>query len=611
MYPELNESDANKPEARDEALFPAAEPEPKLPPAQATTRFKSPRWRLLPSDEALVSRLAESLQVPPLFARLMAMQGIHERADARLFFKPDLNDLHDPFLMADMARAVERLDKALQRNERILLYGDYDVDGATSVALMYEFLSGFYRNLDYYIPDREKEGYGVSIASVEYARQTACHLVIAMDCGIKAHAAIETAKNYGIDFIVCDHHMPEGGLPAAVANLDPKREDCNYPYKHLSGCGIAFKLAQAITQHNGQALQMLEPMLDLVAVSIACDIVPMTGENRTLAMLGLRRLNTAPRIGLLALIRRINKVPPLQVSDLVFGVGPVINAAGRMTDAKEAVRLLLSADPHHASDRAGALISCNNDRREVDYAMAEQARSRFLNLPDWQERKTIVLFDPHWHKGVIGIAASRMAEAFHKPSVVLTQSNGRAVGSARSVAGFDLYQALQQCEDLFYSYGGHAHAAGMQMPVENIDRFIERFEALGAKHITPALEEPLIELSAELRLEDINAAFWRMLKRFEPFGPQHRSPVFFARRVVDSGRSKLLGNNHVRLSLRHADGKTAMNGIGYSLGNVFEALHDQVFDIAFSIKEDLWRGERVLTLQVKDIQADMNTRLST
>lgn len=562
----------------------------------------SPRWQLIPTDENAADALQKVLGIDALFCRLLVQRGVTTFEDARAFFRPSLEDLHNPYLMKDMDVAVVRLDEALQRNERILLYGDYDVDGTTSVALMYAFLSGFYRNLDYYLPDREKEGYGVSMASVEYAHASGAKLVIAMDCGIKAHEAVAKAKSYGIDYIVCDHHLPEGGLPDAVANLDPKRPDCPYPFKELSGCGIAFKLAQALAMHHNTPPEELDALLDLVAVSTACDIVPMAGENRTLVRFGLQRLNRSPRVGLWALMNRINRSIPLNVADLVFALGPLINAAGRLGDAREAVRLMLSADRNSALDHAGALVRRNKERREVDYAMADEARRRFTEIPGWEARKSIVLFDPGWHKGVIGISASRMTEAFHRPSIILTKSNNRAVGSARSVPGFDLYAALQACEDLFFSYGGHAHAAGMQMPVENVEAFAERFERIAGQNITLENESPVLDIGAKIRLDDITPKFWQTLKQFEPFGPHNRNPVFWAEGVVDTGHSRFLDNNHVRLSVRQVDSALAFRGIGFGLSDVFEKVKDGPFDVAFNIKAEQWRGETVLTLQAKDFR---------
>jgi single-stranded-DNA-specific exonuclease len=560
------------------------------------------RWHLLPADDTLVQQLHDTLHIDPVCCRILVQRGINTEADALQFFKPTLDRLHDPFLMQDMDLATTRLRCAIDAGERILMYGDYDVDGTTSVAMMYSFLSGYTQNLDYYLPDRDKEGYGVSLASVEYARETGAGLVIAIDCGIKAHEAIRLAKSYGIDFIVCDHHMPEGGLPDAVANLDPKRTDCAYPFKDLSGCGIAFKLAQAFVSLEHKPVESIDHLLDLVAVSTACDIVPMIGENRILTHHGLYRLNHSPRTGLWALINRINRPFPLAVSDLVFGLGPLINAAGRLGDARDAVRLMLATDRNNALDEAGSLAARNRERREVDSDMAAEARKRFLAIPDWQERKSIVLFEPTWHKGVIGIASSRMTESFHKPSVILTLSNGRAVGSARSVRGFDLYAAFQQCEDLFYSFGGHAFAAGMQMPVEHIPEFTERFEMLVRTNLKKDEETPLVEISAKISLDDITTEFWSQLKRFEPFGPNNRNPVFWASNVQDTGKSKQLDNNHVRLSLRQAGSRLAFGGIGFGLGTAFEAVKNQPFDIVFDIREEHWRGEKILSLQVKDIK---------
>lgn len=559
-------------------------------------------WNLLPADEALTRRLEAELKLPPVFCRLLAQRGIDTLEAARVFFRHDLQNTHHPFLMKDMDLAVERLEKALHDNERILLYGDYDVDGTTSVALMYCFLSRFHANLDYYLPDRDKEGYGVSMAGVEYARETGCTLVVAMDCGIKAHTAIDLAKNYGIDFIVCDHHLPEGGLPAAVACLDPKRDDCPYPYKELSGCGISFKLAQALALHQNVPAEELVSLLDLVAVSTACDIVPMTGENRILAHFGMQQLNRSPRIGLWAICQRINRPYPLDIGDVVFGIGPLINAAGRLADAREAVRLLLSVDKNSALENAGKLVTRNKERRQMDYATAHEAQQKFRELSDWQSRKSAVIFEPAWHKGIIGIVASRIVEAFHKPTVILTESNGKVVGSARSVAGFDLYGALQHCEDLFYTYGGHAHAAGLQLPRENVDLFVDRFEQVVRASIASEMEDPQTDISAKIRFEEITPEFWKMLRRFEPFGPQNMAPVFWAEQVQDTGRSRLLENNHVKLSLRQADSRLEMSGIGFGLGKAFERVKDRPFDLLFTLREDEWQGHRSLSLHAKDMR---------
>ena len=564
--------------------------------------MKPTLWNLQSIDESVAEQLQTELNLPLLFCRLLVQRGILTTEDAQQFFRHHLDNTHNPFLMKDMAEAVERLDVALEKNERILLYGDYDVDGTTSVALMFAFLSRLHSNLDYYLPDREKEGYGVSIMGVEYARETGCTLVIAMDCGIKAHTAVALAKTYGIDFIICDHHLPEGGLPDAVACLDPKREDCAYPYKELSGCGISFKLAQALALHHNTPSEELASLLDLVAVSTACDIVPMTGENRIFAHFGLQRLNRAPRLGLWAICQRINRPQPLDITDIVFGIGPLINAAGRLGDARDAVRMLLSADKNSALDNASHLVTRNKERRELDYSAAADAQRKFMEMADWSGRKTTVLFEPNWHKGIIGIVASRIVEAFHKPTVILTESNGKAVGSARSVAGFDLYGALQQCEDLFITYGGHAHAAGMQMSLENVEAFIDRFETVVGQSIAPEMEHPQIGVCTKINFDDITPEFWQMLRRFEPFGPLNRNPVFWAEGVSDTGNCKLLDNNHVKLSLRQAGSKVEMTGIGFGLGKAFEAVQGKPFGLLFNLREDEWQGRRTLKIYAKDMR---------
>ncbi|MBL7829082.1 MAG: single-stranded-DNA-specific exonuclease RecJ [Saprospiraceae bacterium] len=562
-----------------------------------------PTFQFLPTNEAAATQLQQALGLDPVIARLLVQRGILTPEAATTFFKPRIDGLHHPYLMKDMDKAVERLDAALQTGEKILLYGDYDVDGATSVTMMYSFLSRLTQHLDYYLPDREKEGYGLSAAGVEYARTNGCTLLIAMDCGIKGNESVALANRYQIDVIVCDHHLPEGELPAAVANLDPKRPDCPYPYKELCGCGVAFKLAQALALKYNTPSEELASLLDLVAVAIACDIVPITGENRVLAYFGLQRLNRSPRTGLWALAESVNRTHPLTVQDLVFGLGPAINSAGRLGDARDAVKLMLAADRNSALDAARRLAQRNAERRRVDYATADEARRRFRDTEGWEDKKSIVLFDPGWHKGIIGISASRIAEDFHKPTVILTESNGRAVGSARSVKGFDLYAALQACDDLFYSFGGHAHAAGMQMPVENVPKFRERFELVVEKTIPKSLEKPMIDIAAIVRFDEITPKFWNELQRFEPFGPSNLSPVFVAQNVQNTGYSKLLENNHARLSLRQHPNGPIFNGVAFGLGDVFMQVKDQPFNVAFTLHENSWKGEKKLELMIKGIEA--------
>ncbi len=558
------------------------------------------RWIIPETNPDTVSTLCKALFIEPILGTVLAQHGIDTPEMADRFFHPNIAHLHDPFLMRDMDKAVQRLNQAMQQDERILLYGDYDVDGTTSVALMFAFLRSFYKNLDYYLPDRDKEGYGVSLAGIEYARETGCKLVIAMDCGIKAQDAVALAGTYGIDFIICDHHVPEGELPRAVANLDPKRSDCPYPYKELSGCGIAFKLAQAFALSHNTPAEELAGLLDFVALSIACDIVPMDGENRILAYHGLKKLNMAPRLGLWALINKSGRNYPLNINDLVFGLGPLINAAGRLGDARESVRLMLSTDRNSALEAAGQLIVRNKQRQQVDMSATAAARHRVKTEAENSENKSIVLFDASWHKGIIGITASRLSEDFHKPTVIITESEGRAVGSARSVPGFDLYEALHSCGEFFLSFGGHAHAAGLQMPLEKVDAFAAKFEAVVRQNMTEHAREPILEIAGDIQLDQITPEFWQSLKRFAPFGPMNMNPVFAAYGVTDTGKSRRLDNNHVRLSIKQ--GKTTFSAVGFGLADAFEKVKGRPFDIAFNLREEQWQGETIVSLMVKDVR---------
>jgi single-stranded-DNA-specific exonuclease len=533
----------------------------------------------------------------------MAQRGVTDVPSARAFLTHDLEALHHPLLMRDMDRAIQRLQRAVARHERILLYGDYDVDGTTSVAMMYAFLSPFHTNLDYYLPDRYKEGYGVSMAGIEYAHSTGCGLIIAMDCGVKAHAAILQAKSYGIDVIVCDHHLPEGNLPEAVACLDPKRPDCEYPYKELTGCGVAFKLAQGFALANNTPAAELTHLLDLVALSIACDVVPITGENRTMAHFGLQAINRDPRLGIWAMIEQSGRKPPLLISDLVFGIGPLINAAGRLADAREAVRMLLSTDRYAALDAAAHLLSRNRERREADQSITNEAIQMWLHTPDADTRKSIVLFSPHWHKGIIGITASRVAEKFYRPTVILTESDGRAVGSGRSVGGFDLHGALGACAELFYTWGGHAHAAGVQLPVAQVPAFTALFERVVQQHWRPEVHLPTLEVNAPLALDDITPQLYRNIQRLAPFGPHNMTPVFRASGVVDTGQSRLLKDEHVQFSIRQSSGGATWRGIGFGLGpEALELVQKGPVDVAFGIHEDEWKGKKRFQLHVKDVR---------
>jgi single-stranded-DNA-specific exonuclease len=559
------------------------------------------RWNLLPADEAAVNHLHEVLKIHPVFCRLLVQRGITTFEEARTFFRPDLSQLHNPFLMADMPAAVDRLDRAILSGERILLYGDYDVDGTTSVALMYSFLSKRHPNLDYYIPDRYREGYGVSLAGVEYARETGATLVIAMDCGVQARVQIAKAKEYGIDFIVCDHHLPDGPLPEAVAVLDPMRPDCSYPFKGLSGCGVAFKLAQAFLQKNNQPEEELHELLDLLALSIAADIVPMVGENRVLAHFGLERINRTERPGLKALIEQSGRQRPLSISDVVFGLAPLINAAGRLADAQQAVKLMLSSEKIVAYDNARVLGHRNQQRKDHDQHIQAEAIQLFETTPGWQDLRSIVLFREDWHKGVIGIAAARMVERFHRPAILLTESNGMAVGSARTVPGFNVYRAIKTCEDLLVNFGGHDHAAGLTLTVEAVPEFRERFEQAVRASISEEQRIPEVPVNAVLDLKDITPAFWRILKQFAPFGPGNRSPVFVSKNVVDTGYSRLLKGNHLRLAVRQ-NGGPQMYGIAFGMGEHFTKVSSKKpFHVAYKIEEERWQGEKYLRMMVKDL----------
>jgi single-stranded-DNA-specific exonuclease len=558
-------------------------------------------WTLIPANDEEVQQLQDALHIHPVFCRLLVQRGIKSFDEAKAFFRPELSQLHDPFLMKDMAKAVARLRRAIRKKERILLYGDYDVDGTTSVALMYSFLSARHANLDYYIPDRHKEGYGVSMQGVDYARQSAVKLIIAMDCGIQATGPVAKAKAAGIDFIICDHHLPGSGLPWAAAILDPKREDCGYPFKELSGCGVAFKLAQAFLLKNKEPQEELWQLLDLLALSIAADIVPMTGENRTLAHFGLQELNRTKRPGLKALIEQSGRPLPFSISDVVFGLAPLINAAGRLADAQQAVRLLLSGDKYVATDNARVLTHRNKLRKEYDQNILSEAKKQFEDRKGWEDLRSIVLFQENWHQGVIGIAAARMVEHFHRPAILLTESNGFAVGSARSVPGFNIYAPIKTCEDLLVNFGGHDHAAGLTMPIEAVPEFTRRFEEAVRASITEEQRIPEVGVSAVLDLKDITPRFWKVLKQFAPFGPGNHNPIFVTKNVVDSGYSRVLKENHLRLAVQQ-DGEPPMYGIAFGRADAFAKISKKKpFHLAYKLEENHWQGETTLRMMVKDL----------
>lgn len=558
------------------------------------------------ADIPVVKQLAASLGVQESLANLMVQRNITTREEARAFFNPSLGDLHDPFLMKDMSIAVERISTAIKKNEKILVYGDYDVDGTTAVAMMYSFLMQQYSNVEYYIPDRYKEGYGLSVEGIDYASQINCRIVITLDCGIKAVEKVRYARSKGLDIIVCDHHYPGDEIPKAVAVLDPKQPSCSYPYKELSGCGVGFKLIQAYSRIHGIPFSHISPYLDLVAVSIASDIVPITGENRVLAYFGLKQLNEAPRTGLKEIIREseINKV--LTIEDVVFKIGPRINAAGRMETGRKAVELLVSDDPRLASFISKEINNFNNERRSVDRSITTEAMRMISEDQSTVNARTTVLYNPSWKKGVIGIVASRLIETYYRPTVILTESNGFATGSARSVQGYDLYQAIEACGDLLESFGGHMFAAGLTLKKENIRPFMERFEQFVNSTITEDQLLPRIFIDAELSFAEIDEDFFSGIHRFQPFGPDNMSPVFVTRNVFDTGSGRMVGSSgeHLKLDLcQETSGIKSLPAIAFSQANHFEYIRSgNPFDICYSIEMNEFRGNRNLQLNIRDIK---------
>jgi len=558
-----------------------------------------------PSETAAIEELAKETGVHPALAKLLMERGFTNAGAVRRFFKPQLTELHDPFLMNDMAEAVDRLNAAMGRKERIMVYGDYDVDGCTAVALVYKFLRQYYSNIDFYIPDRYEEGYGISRKGVDFAADMGVKLVIVLDCGIKAVEEIAYAKEQGIDFIICDHHVPDEVLPAAVAILNPKRLDNRYPYTHLSGCGVGFKFMQAFAASNGIEFNKLVSLLDLCAVSIASDIVPIMGENRILAYHGLRSLNTNPSIGLQAIVEVCGLADrELSMSDIIFKIGPRINASGRMQNGREAVELLVEKDYAAALEKAGRINLYNEARKDLDKQTTEQAVEQARNLPGLEERRSIVIYNEEWHKGVIGIVASRLTEQYYRPAVVLTQSEGLATGSARSVSGFDVYKAVQSCADLLENFGGHTYAAGLSMNVKNVPEFARRFEEYVNAHILDEQTEPSLNIDAYLDFQDVNFRFYQQLKRFAPFGPGNEKPVFCTRRVYDYGTSKVVGRGqeHIKLELVDNKSNTVMNGIAFGQSSQARYIKTKrAFDICYAIEENTHkRGE--VQLQIEDIR---------
>jgi single-stranded-DNA-specific exonuclease len=561
------------------------------------------RWaiREIP-DIAKVNSLADALNIDTVLSSLLVQRNINTYDEARLFFRPDHRLLHDPFLMADMEKAISRIEQAIKLNEKILIYGDYDVDGTTAVAVVYGFFKNYHTNIEYYIPDRYAEGYGISTQGIDYAAEHGFILIIALDCGIKSVDKVAYANSKHIDFIICDHHTPGIDLPDAIAVLDPKRFDCDYPFKELSGCGIGFKLAQAFAEKNDIPFEEISCYFDLAAISIACDIVPITGENRILAYYGLQKLNTDPCIGVKTLMEIAGKTANYTISDIVFLLGPRINAAGRIDDAKHAVELLIACDEHAAKEK-GLLINIKNtERKGHDLQITDEALGMISSDEILIGRKSTVVFNEGWHKGVIGIVASRLTEKYYRPTVVLTRSNGHVAGSARSVIGYDLYEALCGCSDLLIQFGGHKYAAGLTMHPENVDAFITRFEEVVSTSITAEQLIQQIQIDAELRLSQIEPKFFRILNQFAPFGPGNMSPVFLTKNVYVSGNAGLVGANHIKMSVMQ-QGSATFDCIAFNHGEYLSNIKKDIpFDICYTIEENIWREKRSIQLNIKGIR---------
>lgn len=567
-------------------------------------------------DIETVKNLTQSLNISSDLSNLLVQQGITSYEEARTFFRPELSSLPDPFLMMDMDKAVDRICKAIHNNEKILVFGDYDVDGTTAVSLVYTFLNKFHSDLDFYIPDRYSEGYGISYKSIDYARENGFSLVIALDCGIKAVEKVLYARNLQVDFIICDHHRPGKSIPDACAVLDPKRTDCKYPYKDLSGCGVGFKLVQALAQRMNIDFTELIPFLDLVVVSIAADIVPITWENRVLAYYGLKLINSNPRPGIESLfkysgIRKIrhdhdkqNFSREINITDLVFIIGPRINAAGRIENAMNSVKLLITTDSDYADQLADQINNFNTERKNLDLTATQEALELIRSDSSIRNSKSTVVYDPNWHKGVIGIVASRLTEVYYKPTIVLTQSNGLLTGSARSIKDFDIYDALDSCNDLFEHFGGHKYAAGLSLKLENFDIFKHRFEEYVSSHIDEQMMIPEIEINSILYLKDINWKFFRILKQFSPFGPGNLSPTFETDGINDTGHARIVGKNHLKLEVFHLDvSGFPFSAIAYQQGEHLERISKgEPFNICYHIEENEWNGVKSLQLNIKDIK---------
>lgn len=547
----------------------------------------------------------QSLKIHPALCKIFVQRGIEIFEQAKDFFRPQLTELHSPWLMKDMEKAVARIISATDNDEKVLVFGDYDVDGTTAVASMYQFLKKLHSNLDFYIPHRYREGYGISKSGIDFAKENGFTLIISLDCGIKSTDLIAYAKKMGIDFIVCDHHLPDEILPPAVAILNPKQKDCNYPYKELCGCGVGFKLMSALAESMNLPPGSAFEYLDLLATAIAADIVPMTGENRVLAFHGLAKANKNPNYGIKALAKLSGLEKEMHITNLVFMIAPRVNAAGRMDDARKAVQMFIAESEEDALHFAELLHSDNTDRKEADKNITEEALIQINENENWKHRNSTVVFQPHWHKGVVGIVASRLIEHYYRPTVVLTQSGDYAAGSARSVPGFNLYEAIHACKEYLLGYGGHFAAAGMTLELEQVDAFREKFEEVVASLITQELLIPEIIIDTEILLKDINQSFYNIIAQMEPFGPENLRPVFIVKKVTDNGWSKIVKEQHIRFSVRQDN--VTISGIGFGMADKFPLLQQkQPIDIVFTIDENEWNEQKSLQLKVMDFRASIS-----
>lgn len=552
-------------------------------------------------DEKIVAHLEQSLSVPHKIAWILAQRGITSYEEAENYFRPKLSDLHDPFLMKDMDKAVHRIESALMDDENMMVYGDYDVDGTTAVSVVFSFLRGYSNKVSYYIPDRYDEGYGISKKGIDHAKEQDITLIVALDCGIRSVELIDYAKSLGIDFIICDHHLPGETLPQAVAVLDPKRADATYPFKELSGCGIGFKLVQAFNQKNNREVDTLYGYLDLVVVSIASDIVEMNGENRILAYFGLKQINESPRIGIQALLNTYKQKSNYSISDIVFGLGPKINAAGRIADAGAAVKLLIETDFHEAVTFTKVLLERNTERQGLDSGITQEALDLLKDNPSFEQKSATVIYGKEWHKGVIGIVASRLIENYYKPTIVLSENDGVMSGSARSVKGFDIHNAIEQCSELLLQYGGHKYAAGLSLKAENFEAFKEKFEKIVSETIHEELKVPEVEYDAVITIDEVSPKMLRILKQMEPFGPGNMKPIFRTNDLQDTGFAKVLKAKHLKISTKNKEQR--IDAIGFGMAHAYNKVtQGKPFNACYTIEENEYNGQKNIQLNLKDIK---------